>query len=107
MDAVLCGTGVRHEEENDMLLLFDVGNTHVTIGGYDTNGPAASVDATHDIIEKEVKRCLDTYGKYHKGYCFFGFRYVNSLDPAVIASVMMPIGQGATEYAFELLAQGK
>ncbi len=77
------------------------------VGGYDTNGPAASVDATHDIIEKEVKRCLDTYGKYHKGYCFFGFRYVNSLDPAVFGAAMGEIVQIAVEYGFELLKQGK
>lgn len=77
------------------------------VGGYDTNGPAASVDATHDIIEKEVKRCLDTYGKYHKGYCFFGFRYVNSLDPAVLCAAMGEIVQIAVEYGFELLKQGK
>ena len=77
------------------------------VGGYDTNGPAASVNATHDIIEKEVKRCLDTYGKYHKGYCFFGFRYVNSLDPAVLGAAMGEIVQIAVEYGFELLKQGK
>jgi len=76
------------------------------VGGYDTNGPAASVDATHDIIEKEVKRCLDTYGKYHKGYCFFGFRYVNSLDPAVLGAAMGEIVQIAVEYGFELLQRG-
>ena len=77
------------------------------VGGYDTNGPAGSVNATHDIIEKEVKRCLDTYGKYHKGYCFFGFRYVNSLDPAVLGAAMGEIVQIAVEYGFELLKQGK
>ena len=61
------------------------------VGGYDTNGPAASV----------------TYGKYHKGYCFFGFRYVNSLDPAVLGAAMGEIVQIAVEYGFELLKQGK
>lgn len=77
------------------------------VGGYDTNGPAASVDATHDIIEKEVRRCLDTYGRYHKGYCFFGFRYVNSLDPAVLGAAMGEIVQIAVEYGFELLKSGR
>ena len=77
------------------------------VGGYDTNGPAASVDATHDIIEKEVKRCLDTYGRFHKGYCFFGFRYVDSLDPAVLGAAMGEIVQIAVEYGFELLQRGR
>ena len=58
-------------------------------------------------VQAEIRRCLDTYGKYHKGYCFFGFRYPNSLDPQVIAAYMMPIGQKATEYAFELMMAGK
>ena len=65
------------------------------------------VDATPEEVRAEVKRCLDTYGKYHKGYCFFGFRYVNSLDPAVLGAAMGAIAQTAVEYGFELLAQGK
>jgi uroporphyrinogen-III decarboxylase len=77
------------------------------IGGYDTNGPAAATTATHDLIVAEVKRCLDTYGKYHKGYCFFGFRYVDSLDPEVLGACMGEIVQAAVEYGFELLAAGK
>ena len=77
------------------------------IGGYDTNGPAASIDASHDTVVNEVKRCLDTYGKYHKGYCFFGFRYVDSLDQQVIGAAMGEIIQTAIEYGLELLASGK
>jgi len=93
---------------NDIEALIEkYGDRIGIIGGYDTNGPAASVDATHDIIEKEVKRCLDTYGKYHKGYCFFGFRYVNSLDPAVLGAAMGEIVQIAVEYGFELLQSGR
>ena len=77
------------------------------VGGYDTTGRPAMVDATPEEVRAEVKRCLDTYGKYHKGYCFFGFRYVNSLDPAVLGAAMGVIAQTAVEYGFELLAQGK
>ena len=58
-------------------------------------------------MDAEVVRCLDTYGRFHRGYCFFGFRYLNTLDPEVIASVMMPIGKKATEYAFQLMMAGK
>ena len=59
------------------------------------------------MVEAEVKRCLDTYGKYHKGYCFFGFRYVNSLDPAALGAAMGAIVQTAVEYGFQLLMSGK
>lgn len=77
------------------------------IGGYDTNGPVAQESATPEEIATEVRRCMDTYGKYHRGYCFFGFRYPNSLDPEVIGASMAPIIENAVEYAFELLAAGK
>lgn len=88
-------------------LIRKYGDRFGFVGGFDSNGPVAREDATPEAVDAEVERCLDTYGKYHRGYCFFGFRYVNSLDPAVIASVMMPIGKKATEYAFQLLAAGK
>jgi hypothetical protein len=77
------------------------------VGGFDSNGPVARESATPEEVDAEVKRCLDTYGKWHRGYCFFGFRYPNSIDPAVIAAFMAPIVQKATEYAFELMAAGK
>ena len=77
------------------------------VGGYDSNGAPAQINAPHDVIVNEVKRCLDTYGKYHKGYCFFGFRYVDSLDPAVQGQAMGEIVEAAMEYSFQLLAQGK
>ena len=77
------------------------------VGGYDSNGAPAQIDAPHDVIVNEVRRCLDTYGKYHKGYCFFGFRYANSLDPAVQAASMGEIVETCMQYSFELLMQGK
>ena len=88
-------------------LIEKYGDRFGFVGGYDTNGPAAAVDAQHDVIEKEVKRCLDTYGKYHRGYCFFGFRYVNSLDPAALGAAVGEIVQIAVEYGFELLQSGR
>ncbi|MDO4621724.1 MAG: uroporphyrinogen decarboxylase family protein [Eubacteriales bacterium] len=77
------------------------------IGGYDTNGEPARIDASNEIIETEVKRCLDTYGKYHKGYCFFGFRYADSLDPAEQGKAIAPIVENCLAYSFQLLAAGK
>ncbi len=77
------------------------------VGGYDTNGAPAREDAPSEVVVAEVKRCLDTYGKYHKGYCFFGFRYVNSLDPAAQGASMGEIVEAAMSYGFELLAAGK
>lgn len=93
---------------NDIEALIEkYGDRIGIVGGFDSNGPVARESATPEMVETEVKRCLDTYGKFHRGYCFFGFRYVNSLDPEVIAAAMRPIGEKATEYAFELLKAGK
>mgnify|MGYP002868271863 CR=1 FL=1 len=109
-DMIDCGfaawTSVQISNDIEMLI-EKYGDRIGIIGGYDTNGPAAGVNATHDMIVTEVKRCLDTYGKYHKGYCFFGFRYVDSLDPAVLGAAMGEIVQTAVEYGFELLQSGR
>ena len=88
-------------------LIEKYGDRFGFVGGFDSNGPVARESATAEEVEAEVVRCLDTYGKYHRGYCFFGFRYPNSLDPQVIASFMAPIAQKATEYAFQLMMAGK
>ena len=93
---------------NDIEHLIETyGDRFGFVGGFDSNGPVARESATPEEVDAEVVRCLDTYGKYHRGYCFFGFRYPNSTDPQVIASFMAPIAQKATEYAFELLMAGK
>ena len=93
---------------NDICHLIETYSDRIGfVGGYDSNGEPARIDAPHEVIVNEVRRCLDTYGKYHKGYCFFGFRYANSLDPAVQGKAMGEIVEAAMEYSFALLAQGK
>ena len=93
---------------NDICKLIETyGDKIGFIGGYDTNGLPAREDAPAEVVAAEVRRCLDTYGKYHKGYCFFGFRYVNSLDPAALGAAIGPIVQTAVEYGFQLLMEGK
>ncbi len=88
-------------------LIQTYGDRFGFVGGFDSNGPVAREGARPEDIDAEIERCLDTYGKYHQGYCFFGFRYPNSTDPQVVASYMMPIFKKATEYAFQLMASGK
>ncbi len=96
------------QPSNDICSLVETyGDRFGFSGGFDTTGLPSREDAPPEVVEAEVKRCLDTYGKYHKGYCFFGFRYVNSLDPAEVGAAMAPIAQTAVEYGFELLASGK
>ncbi|MGN0294014.1 MAG: uroporphyrinogen decarboxylase family protein [Lachnospiraceae bacterium] len=42
-------------------------------GGFDSNGPVATENATDEMIREEIRRCIDEYGCYHQGYVFFGF----------------------------------
>ena len=49
------------------------GDRIAVIGGYDTNGFAGTMEADDEAVEKEVFRCLDSYGK-NGGYVFWGFR---------------------------------
>ena len=89
---------------NDICKLIETyGDRFGFIGGYDTNGAPAQISASDEVIANEVKRCLDSYGKYHKGYCFFGFRYANSLDPQEQAEAISPIVENLMKYSFELL----
>lgn len=93
---------------NDICGLIEkYGDRFGFIGGYDTNGAPAQIDSPEEVVAAEVKRCLDTYGKYHRGYCFMGFRYANSMDPAEQAKAMGPIIKTAMEYSFQLLMQEK
>lgn len=96
------------QTSNDICHLIETYGDRIGIsGGYDSNGLPARSDASDDVVKAEVKRCLDTYGKYHKGYCFFGFRIVNSLDPMDKVAAMTPLIQTAVEYGMQLMMQGK
>lgn len=109
-DMIDCGWGAWTSVQisNDICALIEKYGDHFGfIGGYDSNGLPAREDASDEVVINEVKRCLDMYGKYHKGYCFFGFRNINSLDPDVLNSAMGLIVKTAVEYAFELLKSEK
>lgn len=92
---------------NDICKLIETyGDRFGFIGGYDSNGVPAREDATTEIVKTEVHRCLDTYGKYHRGYSFFGFRYINDPDPSKTGAAMGEIAQLCVEHSFELMMQG-
>ena len=75
------------------------------VGGYDTNGRPAMMSCPDEEVAAEVRRCYDEYGKFGKGYCFFGFRYPNSADPAEVGAAMVPMVQAAVQYGFEKMAK--
>lgn len=62
------------QPSNDISTLIQkYGNKMNFAGGFNTNGPAAMAGADNEILINEIHRCFDTYGKYNKGYVFFGF----------------------------------
>jgi len=109
-DFIDCGwvawTSVQPTNDIEMLI-ENYGDRIGFIGGYNTNGPASQPSATPEMIRKEARRCVETYGKYHKGYAFFGFLLTNTLDPAVIGEKMGILVQSFMEEAFAFLAKEK
>jgi hypothetical protein len=79
------------QPSNDIVtVLKKYGNKIAIIGGFDTNGKPSQSDASDEIIQFETERCIKDYGPY-KGYIFFGFRLVNSLDPHAMYNGLKPI----------------
>ncbi|MDO4529214.1 MAG: uroporphyrinogen decarboxylase family protein [Lachnospiraceae bacterium] len=73
------------------------------VGGYNSTGPVCRQDATQEMIDAEVRRCLESYGKYHKAYCFLGFKYSGTPDPANTAKEMGKVIESVMRQSFEIL----
>lgn len=73
------------------------GDSFCILGGYATNGPAGRPDADPSVIEAEVQRDFDTYGKY-PGYIWFGFLLIDTLDPDEKIQKMMPLIKASMKY---------
>jgi len=59
---------------NDIETLIQTyGDRFTIIGGYNSNGKPGYETATEEEMRAEVRRCLDTYGKYGRGFVFSGF----------------------------------
>ncbi len=84
---------------NDITTLIETYGDHFTIiGGFDSNGPAATVDATQETIDQENKRAIDTYGG-HGSYIFFGFRLINSTNAEEYAAECLKVLLPASNYS--------
>ena len=71
------------------------------IGGFDTNGAPGREDATVEVLEAEVRRCIDTYAPY-KNFIMCGFRLVNSLDPMAFFAALAPISEACKKYGADV-----
>lgn len=77
------------------------GDKFIFMGGYNSNGEPGLADATMETKINEIHRCIDVYGK-DPSFVFFGFVLVNSLNPADIGAVMMPLVEEAVKYSRQI-----
>lgn len=80
-------------------VLKNYGSQISVVGGYDTNGKPGMEDATDQVIDAEVKRCMDTYGSYDS-YVFMGFRLMSGADPSEFLRGLIPINVAVEKYKF-------
>ncbi len=93
------------QPSNDIAALVEkYGDRIGFVGGFDTTGPCMRTDVTQEEIVAEVKRCIEEYGKFHQGYCFFGFRYSGTYDPEKTAAEMGRIIGPFMELCFQYMA---
>ncbi|MBQ4046682.1 MAG: hypothetical protein II627_09530, partial [Lachnospiraceae bacterium] len=65
---------------NDIVKLQKLyGDKLCFMGGFDTNGPAARIGASPEVIQEEVERCFRTYGP-QGSFIMFAYKLVNTLD---------------------------
>ncbi|MDR2956671.1 MAG: hypothetical protein LBU61_00630 [Coriobacteriales bacterium] len=70
------------QSQNDIVAAIEkYGDRFVIMGGYNTTGAPGQPSATEEMVRAEVRRCLETYGKYGYGYTFFG-QVLTQMDPA-------------------------
>ncbi|MDR2956673.1 MAG: hypothetical protein LBU61_00640 [Coriobacteriales bacterium] len=70
------------QAQNDLeAIIQEHGDHFVLMGGYNSTGAPGQPSATEAMVRAEVRRCIDTYAKYGKGYIFSGF-VLTELDPA-------------------------
>lgn len=83
---------------NDIVSVLEkYGDKIVIFGGFDSNGKPGRPDASEEEVRAEVRRCLDTYGKYNS-FILFGAKIVNTMDPQLIANAYLPIIDESIKY---------
>lgn len=76
------------------------GDKIVVVGGYDTNGIPGQPGVTDEIIEKEVKRMLDTYAP-QGSFASMAFLLSDDPDPMAFVKNMIRISSFAEKYRYD------
>ncbi|MDR2957662.1 MAG: hypothetical protein LBU61_05730 [Coriobacteriales bacterium] len=79
------------------------GDKFVLIGGYNTNFGPGLPTATEEEARAEVRRCMEEYGKYGKGFIFMGM-IMTALDPAD-PMAMNPVNGAIFDEFFKIRAE--
>lgn len=92
---------------NDISVILETYGDKLSVtGGYDTQGKPGAPNVTVDEVIAEVDRCIDTYGKYGRSYCFMGFLLAATGDAATEEKLMTLILHSAercgSPYGLEL-----
>lgn len=72
MDEGCDGWHAVQAQNNLEQIIEQYGDRFVLVGGYNTTGAPGQPTASEAMVRAEVRRCLQTYGKYGQGYIFFG-----------------------------------
>ena len=69
---------------NDLERIIETyGDRFSVLGGFNTQGHVALPESTDEEIIAEVDRCIETYGRFGRGYGFFGFFAGDRTNPAI------------------------
>ena len=84
------------QPQNDIAGIIErYGDRFSVIGGYDSQGRAGAPDVTDEEIIAEVDRCFDEYGRFGRGYGFFGFFLGSMADPETMRKFGVMFGRAA------------
>ena len=75
------------------------GDKITVLGGFDSNGPPGRMDATDELLDQEVRRCMRQYGG-KGGYVFLAFRIMDTADPEAAARAIAPVVRAAEKYKY-------
>ena len=72
IDEGCAGWGAVQATNNIAEVIEEHGDEFVLMGGYDSNGAPGMPTASEAEVRAEVRRCMDSYAKFGKGYVFMG-----------------------------------
>lgn len=90
---------------NDIAAIIEqYGDRISVVGGYDSQGAPGQPDATPAIVDAEVKRCMEEYGRFGHSFACWAIVLGSMSDPHIQECLGAGI-QAMTKYGHEIPAQ--